>query len=67
MPIVSVIMPSYNSGAYIAKSIESVISQTFSDWELMICDDGSDDESLDIAIRFSYIDSRIKVFKNKNS
>ncbi len=66
MPLVSIIMPSYNSSAYIAMSIESVIRQTFLDWELIICDDGSDDESLNIAIGFSHIDSRIKVFENKN-
>jgi teichuronic acid biosynthesis glycosyltransferase TuaG len=66
MPLVSIIMPSYNSSAYIAASIDSVVRQTFLDWELLICDDSSDDESLDIAVRFSYADSRIKVFKNKN-
>ena len=66
MPLVSIIMPSYNSSAYIAMSIESVVRQTFLDWELIICDDGSDDESLDIAIRYSHTDSRIKVFENKN-
>ena len=66
MPLVSIIMPSYNCSAYIAMSIESVVRQTFLDWELIICDDGSDDESLDIAIRSSHTDSRIKVFESQN-
>jgi len=66
MPIVSIIMPSYNSGVHIAKSIESVISQTFKNWELIICDDNSNDDSLDIANRFSHKDARIKVLKNKH-
>ena len=65
MPTVSIIMPSFNSEAYITKSIESVINQTFNDWELIISDDHSNDDSLDIANRFSYMDSRIKVYKNK--
>lgn len=67
MPLVSIIMPSYNSSAYIAASIKSVIKQTFSDWELMICDDGSSDESLNIAYFYSSADSRIRVLKNKNN
>ena len=65
MPIVSIIMPSYNSAAFITKSIESVINQTFRDWELIICDDCSNDDSLEIANHFSYMDSRIKILENK--
>lgn len=66
MPLVSIIMPSYNSSAHITSSIESVVRQTLGDWELIICDDGSDDDSLDIAIAFSNTDARIKVFENTN-
>src|SRR6266498_2583037 len=47
-PMVSVIILSYNYAQLIQKSIDSVLSQTISDWELIICDDCSQDNSLDI-------------------
>ena len=53
----SVIMPLYNKALYVRKAIESVLAQTFSDWELVIVDDGSTDGSSDLAK--SYNDSRI--------
>ena len=60
MPKISVILSSYNHEKYIAASIESVLSQTFSDFELLIFDDGSSDASQKI-IR-SFDDPRIKLF-----
>ena len=57
--LVSVIMPNYNSGAFIAKSIESVLNQTYPYWELIIADDCSADGSLDTAVSFG--DKRIKI------
>ena len=48
MDMVSVIMPVYNSGRFIEDSILSVISQTYSCWELIVVDDGSTDNSKDI-------------------
>ena len=45
----SVIIPLFNKAPYVAKAIESVLSQTFSDYELIVMDDGSTDESFDIA------------------
>ena len=68
MPKVSVILSSYNHGKYIAASIESVLNQTFSDFELLIFDDGSSDNSQEIIRSFS--DDRIKLFlyeKNRGS
>lgn len=64
---VSVIMPSYNTGEYIKKSIESVIAQTYTNWELIIVDDCSTDNT-DDAVRPYLSDSRIFYLKNdKNS
>ena len=60
MPKVSVILSSYNHEAYVAQAIESVLNQTFKDFELLIYDDGSSDKSADI-IR-SFHDDRIKMF-----
>ncbi len=60
--LISVIMPSYNTGKYIGKSIESVINQTYSNWELIIVDDCSDDDTEEVVSVFK--DERIKYFKN---
>lgn len=62
---ISIIMPVYNKELYINESINSVINQSFKDWELIIVNDGSTDNSLSIASSFE--DSRIKVFSTKNS
>ena len=59
-------MPSYNTGDYIKETIESVLSQTYSNWELIIVDDCSADNTDDVVAEFS--DSRIRYIKNeKNS
>lgn len=64
-PKISVIMPVYNSAKYLSDSIQSVLEQTFYELELIIVDDGSNDESLDIARKFEKKDERIQVFCNK--
>ena len=64
--LVSIIMPSYNTGAYIGNTIDSVLSQTHTDWELIIVDDCSCDNT--DAVVASYHDTRIRYLKNeKNS
>ena len=45
----SVLIPLYNKASYVTKAIDSVLSQTFADYELVIMDDGSKDESFDVA------------------
>lgn len=62
--LVSVIMPVYNAEAYLEEAIQSLIEQTYSNWELIAVNDGSTDASLDI-LR-SYKDSRIKIFERAN-
>lgn len=68
MPIISVIMPAYNCSKTIEASINSVLSQTFSDFELIVVDDCSNDDTLDKIKKLTEIDSRINFYQNeKNS
>ncbi|MEW6600678.1 MAG: glycosyltransferase [Nitrospirota bacterium] len=60
-PAVSIFMPVYNSGKYLAESIESILAQTFRDFELIIADDGSTDNSLEIARQYETEDNRVRV------
>lgn len=65
--LVSIIMPSFNTAKYIEESIKSVLAQTYTNWELMIVDDCSTDNTDEI-VRSFLSDERIKYFKNeKNS
>lgn len=66
-PLASVIMPAFNASKYIQNAIDSVIAQTFTNWELLIDDDGSTDDSVVIIERNVEKDSRIKVFQQQNS
>ena len=61
--LVSIIMPSYNCEGYIAASIRSVLAQTYTDWELLIVDDCSTDNTMEV-IR-SFTDDRIRAFSNE--
>lgn len=63
--LVSVIMPSYNTAQYIGNSIRSVLTQTYTNWELIIVDDCSTDDTDDVVKSFSD-DSRIRYIKNEN-
>ncbi|MEL6534237.1 MAG: glycosyltransferase [Bacteroidota bacterium] len=62
-PLVSLVMPAYNASAFIVQAIDSVIGQTYSHWELLIADDGSQDDTKAIIDR--YEDPRIKTFHNE--
>lgn len=64
---VSIIMPAFNAGSCINESIDSVQSQTYQDWELLIVDDGSCDNTLDIVKKYSIEDKRIVVISQSNS
>jgi glycosyltransferase involved in cell wall biosynthesis len=66
--LVSIITPSYNSSAYISETILSIISQSYKDWELLITDDCSTDNTIEIVKSFSRQDDRINLFRlEKNS
>tara|TARA_A100001015_G_C14332996_1_gene460074 strand:+ start:63 stop:482 length:420 start_codon:yes stop_codon:yes gene_type:complete len=64
--LVSIIMPVFNSSKFLGSAIESVLVQTYHEWELIICDDGSTDNSVSIAKNYAFRDSRISVIQNKN-
>ncbi len=65
MPELSVILPVYNCAPYIGEAIDSILAQTYSDYEIIIIDDGSCDGSADIISR--YKDSRIRFFQNERN
>lgn len=66
--LVSVVMPSYNSGRFIGQSIESIINQSYPNWELLVTDDCSDDDTAVIVSSFAKKDSRVRLFVlDKNS
>lgn len=63
--LVSIIMPNYNSAEYIGETIESILAQTYNNWELIIVDDCSTDNSIEIIS--NYKDSRIKLLHNETN
>jgi glycosyltransferase involved in cell wall biosynthesis len=65
--LVSILTPAYNHEKYIAQCIESVISQTYTNWEMIIVDDGSTDNTFRIATEYALKDNRIKVFTQQNT
>jgi len=64
---ISVIMPTYNSVDLINQSIESILNQTYENFELLICDDSSTDDTKDIITNYKKLDSRIKIFENSKN
>lgn len=65
--LVSIITPNYNCARFISQTIESVLAQTYANWEMLIVDDCSTDGSYEIALEYAAKDSRIKVFRNEQN
>ncbi|MDE5554956.1 MAG: glycosyltransferase [Muribaculaceae bacterium] len=66
MPAISVIVPVYNSQSYLKECVESVLTQSFSEWELILVDDGSTDDSNSICQRYASTDHRVRVISKPN-
>ncbi len=66
-PTISVVMPVYNAERYLAEALDSILVQTFSDFEFIILDDGSTDTSLEILRRSAARDSRIRLISRPNT
>ena len=64
-PLVSILLNCYNSSLYISRAIKSVLNQSYKNWELIIWDDGSSDNSLEIIKKFE--DKRIKLYSQKKN
>lgn len=65
-PLISVIIPVYNGEKYLRECVQSVLTQTFSDFEVIIVDDGSTDSSLVIARELANLDDRIRIHEKSN-
>lgn len=66
-PVISVIVPVFNASRYLQAALESILNQTYKNFELIVIDDGSTDNSYQIAKSLARTDSRLHVFKNKKN
>jgi glycosyltransferase involved in cell wall biosynthesis len=66
IPLVSIIMPTFNNDRFLCESVESILEQTFRDYEFIIINDGSTDRSEEILERYRKTDSRIRLFHQDN-
>lgn len=64
MSLVSLMMPAYNTARFLEQAVDSVKSQTYANWELIIVDDGSTDGTWDLASKAASADHRIKAYRN---
>ena len=65
-PKISVIIPVYNAEKYLERCVDSILAQTFTDFELLLIDDGSKDKSGEICDEYAKKDNRVKVFHKEN-
>jgi len=67
IPAVTVLMTAYNAEAYLVEAVESILAQTFTDFEFLIIDDASTDKTLDILKEYARQDARIRLFRNEQN
>lgn len=65
-PLISIIIPCYNQGEFLQETLDSIISQTYINWECIIVDDGSEDNTAEIALNYQKHDVRFSYFKKTN-
>ena len=65
-PAITVLMPVFNGGRFIGEAIESILGQTFTDFELLVINDGSTDDSLAVIGEYAARDRRIRVVSREN-
>lgn len=63
---VSIVTPAYRAAAYVGEAIRSVLGQTYENWEMVVVDDGSPDETAEVVERFAKEDSRIRLVRQAN-
>jgi glycosyltransferase involved in cell wall biosynthesis len=66
-PLISVVLPTFNGARYLAESLDSVLAQTYSHWELIVVDDASTDETPDIIARYTATDARIRCLRHERN
>lgn len=64
--MISIIIPIYKAERYLSKCVDSILAQTYADWELLLVDDGSPDNSGELCDEYAAKDKRIKVFHKEN-
>jgi len=67
MPRISVVIPSYNHGRFLRACIEGIRKQTFQDWEILLIDDGSKDDSVELARQIAESEPRLRIFVNEQN
>lgn len=66
-PLISIIMPSYNQGPYLTEALESILAQTYTNWECIIVDDGSQDNTPEVSKSYCAKDPRIQYIYQENN
>ncbi len=66
-PAVSVVLPAFNTEKYVGEAVESILSQTFTDFELIVIDDGSGDRTAEILRGYARADARLRILSNGNN
>ena len=67
LPVISILIPNYNKAPFLANTLNSILNQSFVDWECIIVDDHSTDESDSVIKKFTERDSRFKLFKRPDN